>query len=318
MTTNDALNQPHPEELLEAYALDVLEEVETLQVESHLEGCDRCSLAVAELHRSLSLLGHSVAQRQPSAALQFRVMQALEPAGVQAEPTVRRAIWRAYRTPVARFLLPTAAGIMIALFSLGVVMNFGLSDRTKELERETATLTAQVNQSNATLTAQVAQSNATLAAQVTQSTEEDSRLAETVQQLRSTSYWLANPDIEQLVLKPANGAGASRGTILVSSDGRRALLLLADMKERSPTSTYHVWLTRPGDQLWAGKVNVDEAGWGTATIQPKESFFRFDKVELTADTVPGAATDETEMVLEGEIPALRRSQMLVHQQRPWR
>ena len=314
---------------MEAYALDALEEVETLQVESHLESCDRCSLAVAELHHSLSLLGHSVAQRQPSAALQFRVMQALEPAGVQAEPTVRRAIWRAYRTPLARFLLPTAAGIMIALFSLGVVMNLRLSDRTKELERENATLTTQVNQSNATLTAQVAQSNATLtaqvaqsnatlAAQVTQSTEEDSRLAETVQQLRSTSYWLANPDIEQLVLKPTNGAGASRGTILVSSDGRRALLLLADMKERSPTSTYHVWLTRPGDQLWAGKVNVDEAGWGTATIQPKESFFRFDKVELTAESVPEAATGETDMVLEGEIPALRRSQMLVHQQRPWR
>ena len=52
-------NQPHPEELLDAYALDALEEAETLQVESHLEDCDRCSLTVAQLHIAVSQLGQS-------------------------------------------------------------------------------------------------------------------------------------------------------------------------------------------------------------------------------------------------------------------
>ena len=306
MSTNDPHYQPHPEELLEAYALDALEEAEILQVESHLEGCDRCSLVVAELHQAVSRLGQSMAPQHPSAALRFRLMDALETVNVQSGTTVRHGIWRAYRTPVARLLLPMAAAIMIALFSLGVIMNLNLSNRTQDLEQE-----------NATLSAQVAQSNEALTTQAALSTEQDSQLTETVEQLRVTNYWLANPENQQLVLKPPSGAGISRGTILVASDGRRALLLLADLRDSSSSSTYHVWLIRQGDKLWAGKVNVDDSGWGTATIQSNESLFGFDKVELTAERLPGVPAGDFDMVLEGKIPASKSSRMLIHQQIPW-
>ena len=52
---NDLRNQPHPEDLLDAYALDALEEEETLQVETHLEGCDRCDSWATDGHKWLNV-----------------------------------------------------------------------------------------------------------------------------------------------------------------------------------------------------------------------------------------------------------------------
>ena len=69
---------------------------------------------------------------------------------------------------------------MVALLSLAVVMNVGLSNRTGELERENSTLTAQI----------------------AVSTEHDSEMAETVEQLQMASQWLANPDHLSMILTP--------------------------------------------------------------------------------------------------------------------
>ena len=44
----------HPDELLEAFALDALEDDEHLQVEQHLESCARCRGYVAQLHQTTS------------------------------------------------------------------------------------------------------------------------------------------------------------------------------------------------------------------------------------------------------------------------
>ena len=316
-------NQPHPEELLDAYALDALEEAETLQVESHLEDCDRCSLTVAQLHIAVSQLGQSVVQAQPPPALRFRLMDALEPAVVRTEAAVGRSIWRVYKAPVVRFLLPTAAAVVVALLALGVVMNLNLSNRTEDLEQENATLTAQVARSTeqdsrlADRTEDLERENATLTTQVALSTEQDSQLAETVQQLRLTNYWLANPENQSLSLNPRSGTGSSRGILMVTKDGRRAMLLLTGMAERPLSSIYHVWLMRGDDKVWVAKLQVDEEGWGTVTIQPSESVFRFDKVELTAERASGADSSLSDMVLEGEIPALDQSRMYVPQQPPW-
>ena len=320
---SDPHNQPHPGDLLDAYALDALEEAEALQVESHLDACDQCRLAVAELHNAVGHLGQSVVQQQAPSALRLRLMHALEPAVVRTEAAVSRPIWRLSRTPVVRLLLPTAAAVIVALFALGVVMNLDLSNRTEDLEQENATLTAQVALSAeqdtqlANRTEDLEQDNAALTAQVALSTEQDSQLAETVQQLRVTNLWLANPENQSMNLEPPSGIGSSRGILVVTNDGRRAMLLLAGMQERPLSSIYHVWLMRGGNKVWVGKLQVDEEGWGTVTIQPAESVFRFEKVDVTAETVSSADSSMPDMVLSGEIAASEPSRMYALQQPPW-
>jgi anti-sigma-K factor RskA len=294
MSTNYSNNPTHPEELLDAYVLYALEDEEAIQVEAHLEDCVQCRQAVSELERAATQLGLSVAHREPSGALLMRLMDALEPVAATGRPAKNgtSSIW--FRTRTVRVLVPVAAAVVVAVLALSVVMNFRNFDRTENLERE----------------------NSTLIAQMAQSVDEESRVAETVQQLRITNYWLANPTNRSFALEPPSGAGDSRGVLLVSSDGRRAMLLLVDMRAPSRSATFQVWLMRHGDRLWAGEVKVDDRGWGTVTLRPQESVFRYDKVELTAEKIPGASSTPSDMVLEGEITESKPSQKLTFEQ--WR
>lgn len=304
MSTNDYNSQNHPEELLAAYVLDALDEEEEIQVEAHLEDCSQCRLAVGELHGTASRLGESVAHLEAPGHSLGRVLNLLEPMvgePVVGEPAV--APTRPVRSApssgwlsgkAVRIMVPIAASVVVALFSLTLVMNFRVADRTDSLEQQ----------------------NSTLAEQVATSSAKGENLAETVQDLRATNYWLANQSERSLTLDPPSGAGNSRDILMVSADGRRAVLMVSDLRDASQSSTYHVWLMRGGERLWVGKVNVDDGGWGTTTLQPRDPVFGFDKVELVAERISGTASGPADMILEGEIPSSKPSQKLIFPQ--WR
>ena len=296
MYRSDPENLVHPDDVLEAYALDALEDLEALQIESHLEGCERCRLEVARLHHAMSLLGQSVAQRQPSPALLLRLRRALGPTVAPRRTLRDNPILRWYRTPVTRFLAPSAAAIVVALFSLAVVMNVGLSNRTGELERENSTLTAQI----------------------AVSTEHDSNMSETVQQLRVASQWLANPENLSMNLTPPDGDGTSSGVLVVDRDGSRAMLLLAGMEGSGQPADYEVWLMRGDDKVLAGTLQVDAEGWGAVTIEPAESVYSFDRVGLTEEMESGTDARASIMVLEGAIAGRGASPMYTVQAPVWR
>ena len=296
MTTSSSENEPwaeaHPLELLEAYALDALDEEETFHVESHLDWCGPCSREVARLHDSVAPLELIAERTAPPRELQARLMQALESASFPVSATdggSRPNIWM----PVARFLLPVAAMVMVGLFTTTVVLNVRLSDRlsnrTQSLERVNSTLTAQV----------------------AISMNENNLMEEKLNQLQLASYWLANPANQPLALKPTHSGESSKGVLLLAKDGSGAVIIITGMKDRSPTSTYQVWLMRQGDRVLVGRVKVDDRGWGTAAFWPKESLFRFDKIELISETVPGVVSTPADMVLEANIPGSLPSQMLV-------
>ena len=81
MATNNQNSDPHgphdsghPEDMLEAFALDVEEE---LSVQDHLDGCDQCSDVVDQFQGTASELAGSVQLQDPPADLRARVMQAV-------------------------------------------------------------------------------------------------------------------------------------------------------------------------------------------------------------------------------------------------
>ena len=296
MSRSDFHNQAHPEDLLEVYSLDALDDLEALQVESHLEGCERCRLEVGRLQHAVGLLGQSVTQRQPSPALLLRLRRALGPTVAPRRAREVRPVWRWFRTPTVRFLVPSAAAVVVALFSLAVVMNVGLSNRTGELERENSTLTAQI----------------------AVSAEHDSNMSETVQQLRVASQWLANPENLSMNLTPPDGSGNSSGVFVVDSDGTRAMLLLAGMEGSGQPADYEVWLMRGDDKVLAGTLQVDAEGWGAVTIEPAESVYSFDRVGLTEEMDSTTDARASIMVLEGAIAGRGASPMYTVQAPVWR
>ena len=65
MFTTDSHNEQHPEEQLGAYALDILDQVEAVMVESHLLACYQCRDAVAHMQTSAAIIGESVVHLEP-------------------------------------------------------------------------------------------------------------------------------------------------------------------------------------------------------------------------------------------------------------
>ena len=228
----------HPDELLEAFALDALENDEYLQVEQHLDSCPLCRGYVAQLHQTASGLGLFLDQAIPPAALGLRIRQALtgpvETAPVETGPSPRStrvppSPW--FTTPP--WAMPLAAVLMLSLFSLSLFMNIQAAGRMDRMERADSTVTAQLNQmerASSTVTAQldqtVAQSkrleedNKVLAAQVAAGTASDaSQIMDTVQEIRAASYLLAHPQTRPLVLEPPGGTGDSQGGIASRGQG---------------------------------------------------------------------------------------------------
>jgi anti-sigma-K factor RskA len=285
MPASNASDGSHPEELLAGHALDALDDGEERQVEAHLRACARCRRTVGELQEAAALLGESVDHRTPPPALASRLMAALSQAAISSTPVGEQPAPAGPKNQLARFILPTAASVVIALFVFGLLMNQRLSGRVEGLEQENSTLTAQLAESS----------------------NESAQVAETVRQLQLTSYWLADPSSQPLKLEPPGGLGNSRGVLLMASDGRRAVVIVTGMRDLS--STYHIWLMRHGDRVWAGKLEVDDRGWGTAALQPGESLFQFEKVELTVVTADISVPETQATVLEGTIPFPRPSQI---------
>lgn len=299
MTTRDQGQQGHPLEELEAYALGALDELETGRLETHLAGCFQCGREAGRLQGAAVLLGQVAEPLTPPAALQPRVMRAVVPPAAPPRyavpPRRPRPRLRAWWAPAARFMAPVAAAVLIGLFSVSVALSVRVSERTGDVERENATLTAEMALSE----------------------DRNDTLAEAVRQLQATNYLLANPSSQPVALRsPTGGPGPSQGMLLVANDGRGAAVLLSGMDEESPSSTYQVWLMRDGEKMLAGTVQVDESGWGAATIEPQEPVFGFDTLALAMEPTPGAAPSGADMVLEADLRALRPSQMVSYP-RPW-
>jgi anti-sigma factor RsiW len=299
MSANDSTIGSHPEELLDAYALDALDDEETDLVESHLETCLRCQETLAGLQRAAALLGQTVEQRQPPAATLTQIMGSLSPAEPvlagrsetlpSTGPKIRPAAWT----------LPLAAAVVIALFSISLIMNLRISSRMDQLEQANSTMSARLNQSE--------QENSVLAARLNQLITEESQLADSVRQTQVTNYLAAHPDTEELVLEPPSGVGDSQGVLLVADGGRNAVLMVSNMEQPPPLRGYQVWLVREGGHRVAvGQVRVDSNGWGTLTLRPPEPLFRFHWVNLTIEEMEeeSAGPDKPieKMVLRSRIP----------------
>ena len=226
----------HPDELLEAFALDALEDDEYLQVEQHLESCAQCRGYVTHLHQTTSDLGLLQEQVIPPAAIGLRIRQALtvpvENAPVETAPDSQGAkvltgvsARRRFTTP--QLVMPLAAVLMISLFSLSLFMNIQSAGRMDQMERAGATTTAQLRQmerASATATAEMERANSVVTTQLKEAEsqakqmEEDnkarvdqvaeaaasdaSQMMDTVNEIRVASYLLAHPETNPLVLKP--------------------------------------------------------------------------------------------------------------------
>ena len=319
MATNNPIGPAHPDDLLEAFALDALDLEEEEMVQEHLDDCLQCSAAVDEYQQAAAFLIQTVDLQAPPEALRARLLSALdleqpvtqaiaqtetrrEGQLVSAAPTGSRGSFSDWLIDnrFFRILMPATATAAIVLVIFAVTMNMRVSSRVADLENENTALKTELNSSNATMTAQLSHSS-----------DADTLAMSNIQQLQQTSWAMARPDNQTLLLSSPAAGSSSQGVLLMSSDGRRGVIMVSGMDPK-PDESYHVWLMRGGERMWAGQLDVDAKGWGSVTLQPPEPISRFETVELTLGDGSTPAARPMDMVLQATLVSAKAPERLVY------
>lgn len=273
MTPNSPQNFYHPEDDLEAYALGALDAAAALAVESHLSHCFHCSRTLAALETAAAALALAVPQERPPARLQAGLMAQLPPVAA-AETRRGPATASAGRAGIGNYLLPLAAVLVIGLFAASLLLNFLNANRLNNLQQESAAAAARLNQ--------LESGRAAADTQLEQLAAGTAHADTAIKGLMATNYLMAQQP-QPLPLQATSGDSQSEGLLLVTRDGRRAVLMLTNTAREAPARSYRVWLARNGQQVPMGIINVDDSGWGTMPLNPPESLYGFDWVNLTVD-----------------------------------
>ena len=294
MTPNSPQNFYHPEDDLEAYALGALDAAAALEVESHLSHCFHCSRALAGLETAAAALALAVPQQRPPAALQAGLMAQLPPSDRAArEWRPAAAPAAAGRAAISNYLMPLAAVLVIGLFAAALLLNFLNANRLNDLQQESAAAAARLNQ--------LESGQAAADTRMEQLAAGTAHADTALKHLMAADYLMAQQATQPLPLQPTSGDSQSEGLLLVTQDGRRAVLMLANTARESPARSYRVWLARNGQQVPMGTINVDAAGWGTMPLNPPESLYGFDWVNLTVDEPTVDANLAGELALQTRI-----------------
>ncbi len=292
MTTSSGQNR-HPYDLLEAFALDALEPVEEVVVADHVEECEICSTMVGENLRVASAIADSVPEVAAPVELRHRLLDSIGGSVLAAiEPSVSPTVsvshprpprsWsrvtRSVSSRWVRVFAPVVAVLaVLAIFGL-TALNFQMSDQVGDVQSENSQLRRQLDESMATTSALAQTSSAV------------SQMQGNLQRWQETSYALAQPGNQTLVLRPAALGIESKGVLVLSEDGREAVLMASNLPEPRPDSAYHVWLTKDGQWYWAGDMEVDDRGWGTMPMSAQESLLQYDSVQISHGTRIAAAS----------------------------
>ena len=270
--------------MLEAFALDALEPEEEYAVADHIEGCDACAGIADGLLRTAGLLAETVPQHGPSEHIRAQLLESIDPpvgdppvgpapsVSVSTIPRPPRSWSRVSSVGGSRWVrlfTPVFAVVAVALIAVTVGLNVQISENLDSLASENSQLRRSLDQNMATTTVLARSSDAV------------SEMQGSLQQWQQTSYALAQPGNQTVVLTAARPGVDARGFLVVSGDGMAGLLMVSDLALPQPDSVYHVWLTRGGQRFWAGEMEVDGQGSGAMQLLPSDPLQQYDSIQLS-------------------------------------
>jgi anti-sigma-K factor RskA len=247
-------------ELLEGYALGVLDPDEENRVEAHLASCADCRRLVARYREILAGFPEALALASPLQlpdTIKERLLTMLEgeTAEAHAKPLPRTAAWRPGGR--RRRLLVLAAASLLAL-SVAATAALGLAlDRERELKDRFAGLLDQRE-----LVLEVVDGRGT----------------------------------ERAFLRPADRGSTSYGKLFTNPELRHVVVLVGRLPKPPDDTQYAVWLTRDGETTRRGALQVNEKGFGLLVFDAPRAGPRYDAARVVLQQA-GARTPRGETVL---------------------
>ncbi len=117
---------------------------------------------------------------------------------------------------------------------------------------------------------------------------------------------------EVLALLPGGSTHAVSGTesqpeahgqLLISADGRTAILLARNLSPLAADETYQLWYIAGDSPVSQGIFSVDEQGDGRLRVQSEQPPDAFDAIGVSIEPAPGSTQPTGDIVLFGEVGA---------------
>ena len=288
----------HPEDLLEAFALDALEPDEEQTVLDHIEDCLQCAALVEDNLLTSAELAYTVPAQAPPGHLRTRILAAVElsePETPRVSVTARRpsrgwaGVYSSLGSRWARVLMPVTAVAAVAVVAIAIAFNVQISGQMDDMKAENNLLREEMDQSRATAAAQLALASDSV-----------SQMQGSLQLLQTT---LAQPGNQSVLMDPMQPNSQARGVLVMSGEGDMGVIMASHLDPLEAGSAYHVWFMQGENRMWAGDMDVDENGWGTLALDMENSLSQFDTVQLTRGPLSlGSVGIAGDIVLEAVLP----------------
>jgi anti-sigma-K factor RskA len=265
------MHTQHVDDLIDEYALGILDPRDRDNVEQHVQACPPCRRAAEQTEEAAHLLAFAAPPVTPPNRCKLRLMEKVEREQFLATPTRRRS-------SLGRAALWANLAAFAALLVVGV-WAVNLQNQINRIRVEAAAAQTQA--------ALISRENVQLQTQVAAFEDFDQIMA------RSAAVRYLNG------VGPA--ASATAETYMTPGENT-ALLVVRNLPELPAGKTYQVWVARPDMQQPLSTFAVDSPDeLVKVKIAPPEPMDTYQEIMVTVEAAGGAATPSDETVLAGEL-----------------
>ena len=273
------------EELLVPYLLGAIDERERRLMDSHLDSCPTCSLALLGDGEAVARLASALPQLEVPLRIRERLLDRIDR---ERRMFMAASRWLAIPKGLAvssrRGFAPHMTKALASALIVGVVfVVVWFNGRLESITLENEELTGQVHEA----------------------AQREAEVMQAVKTQRDMTYEALlmsfSPGTSVNLLKGTDPWTSARGMMMVSQAGTRALLLVVDLPPLPPDRVYQVWLIKHGQKYNAGWFTVDSTGYGQTVIIPVAPFGEFEAAGITVEPAGGSNDPTGASVLKGDL-----------------
>jgi anti-sigma factor RsiW len=248
------------EELLPAYALDIIDDADRARIESHLRECANCTREVAEYRSVTESLAFVAPQVEPPASLKNRVLKATTQSVLPHTSPSFAANLSAFLANV--FRAPAFSAMTMVLVIGLAIWNFALQT------------------------------------QIAQQMTANQQLQSDVSRTRAIVSMVAYSQNEPRVMQATDVAPQAIGRLVVAPELNALALIVYDMPKLEASKVYQIWLIDPaGDRTSGGTFTVDASGRAWVLVRAPKPLTSYQGIGVTVEPEGGSPKPTTPKVM---------------------
>ena len=294
------------EEMLVPYLLGAIDERERRLMDSHLDSCPACSLALQGDGEAVARLASALPQLEVPLRIKERLLDRIDPKSRMYKATSRwLAIAKGPAVSFRRAFAPHVSKALASTLIVGVVFAVvWFNGRLESIPQENVDLTGQLDAA-AQREAEVMQAVEDFTGRPDTVAHREAEVAKAVKTQRDVTYEALrmsfSPGTSVNFLRGTGPWTSARGMMMVSQAGTRALLLVVDLPPLPTDRVYQIWLIKHGQRYSAGWFTVDSTGYGQTVIIPVAPFGEFEAAGITIEPAGGSNDPTGVSVLRGDL-----------------